>query len=115
MRVDNRITTQELRFRATAWENEIQEVKVVFGFGYFTNQFTNTTQGATGSQSGIAADLGIDYVFLKSKSGPVKGQLAIDAIYRFARPNAVVNPPFFSKPVTSYNGVIFGLAAGLYF
>ncbi len=107
----------ELRFRLTAWQSDAQEVKFLLGIGYFDNSIRVTQPVTTTiSQSGNVADLGIDYTVVKAKSGPVKGQLAINAIYRFARANDISNLGLGGmRPVGDYSGVIIGATAGLYF
>jgi hypothetical protein len=100
----------ELRFRVSAWEGETQAVKVFLGIGY---QDLNIDQG-TNSVSSLVADLGINFTVLKTKSGPVKGELAINANYRYFK-FAETGTDNLDDDVSKLGGFIIGVNAGLFF
>jgi hypothetical protein len=101
----------ELRFRVAVWDGESQAVKLVLGLGYQNVNFD--PNGADTSVSAIVADLGVNFTVIKTKSGPVKGEIALNAFYRhfrFADTDTDLDDD--SKKL---GGFIIGVNAGLYF
>jgi hypothetical protein len=99
----------ELRFRLSAWESEAMAVKIFLGMG-----FAEQNEDESGTEWGsTVADIGINFTALKSKSGPVKGELAINAFYRYNKFEAQgLN---LDDDLTKLGGFVIGLTAGLYF
>ena len=101
----------ELRFRVTAWENEKMAVKLLLGIGY-----ADMTEQETGVDfSQVVADLGINFTVLKAQSGPVKGEIALNALYRhlkFAEEDLNFAP---GEDVSKLGGFVIGMNAGLFF
>jgi hypothetical protein len=61
----------------------------------------------------VVADLGINFTILKAKSGPVKGEIALNALYRHLKfEEADVN---LDDDISKLGGFIIGVNAGLYF
>ena len=102
----------ELRFRVSAWEGETQAVKIFLGMGYGTVQ----TAVPAGTASALVADVGINFTVLKTKSGPVKGEIALNAAYRHFRFNEIApaNVPL-TDGLSKLGGFIIGADVGLYF
>ena len=101
----------EMRFRVTAWENEKMAVKLLLGIGYadMTEKETPT------SFSQVVADLGINFTVLKATSGPVKGEIALNALYRHLK-FADATVALATDPVLdSLGGFVIGMNAGLFF
>ena len=100
----------ELRFRLTAWEGETQAVKIFLGIGY-----TNLHEDEGNFDwSANVADIGINFTALKTKSGPVKAELAINALYRYCKfedQNVNIANPQLNK----LGGFVIGVSAGLFF
>ncbi len=100
----------ELRFRVPVFESETQSVKLMLGMGYGEYNFDDFDDEI----SGIVGDLGVNYAFFKTKSGPVKGELALNALYRWSEITEV-DTDLPGDTVDSMGGFIIGLSAGLYF
>ena len=100
----------ELRFRVSVWDGESQAVKLFLGMGY---QDANYDDGAV-TVSNLVADLGINFTVIKTKSGPVKGEIAINAAYRYFK-FAENNNSNLNDPVSKLGGFIIGVNAGLFF
>lgn len=100
----------EMRFRVTAWEGETQAVKVMLGIGY---QDVNIDDDTDNGGAPIA-DLGIAFTVIKTKSGPVKGELGINAFYRYFRFQDMDTADL-NEPVNKLGGFGIGVSAGLYF
>jgi hypothetical protein len=100
----------ELRFRVNVWEGETQAVKLLLGIGFADIDADN----ATGEVSQIVADLGVNFTAYKSKSGPVKGEIALNALYRHLKfeETATALP---GDDLSKLGGFIIGVNAGLYF
>ncbi len=100
----------EIRFRVSAWENEKMAVKVILGIGYADMV---EKEGAAPSWSQVVADAGINFTILKAQSGPVKGELAINALYRYLK--FTDQTMAVATPVDSLGGFVIGMNAGLFF
>ena len=103
--IDNDVN--ELRFRVAAWDGESQAVKIFLGIGYSDADIDGN------SVSAPIADIGVNFTVIKTKSGPVKGEVAINAAYRYFRFDDVNGD--LNDPVTKLGGFIIGVNAGLYF
>jgi hypothetical protein len=102
-------TVDELRFRVSAWENETMAVKLVLGIGYADMA---ESDGAP-EFSQVVADLGINFTIMKAKSGPVKGEIALNALYRHLKFEEVDTA--LADNLSKLGGFIIGVNAGLYF
>jgi hypothetical protein len=99
----------EMRFRVTAWENEKMAVKLLLGIGYA--DMTEKEGGDDFSQ--VVADLGVNFTVLKTTSGPVKGEIALNALYRHLKfEEQSLN---LTDDVDSLGGFVIGVNAGLFF
>jgi hypothetical protein len=99
----------QLRFRVTAWENEKMAVKLLLGIGY-----ADMTEKETSTDfSQVVADAGVNLTVLKAHSGPVKGEIAINAVYRhlkFEEQNLNL-----TDDLGKLGGFVIGMNAGLFF
>lgn len=100
----------ELRFRVNVWENETQAVKLLLGIGYADMDFDDGNDEV----SNVVGDLGINYTAFKSKSGPVKGEIALNALYRWLKFEDTFTSNL-NDEVNELGGFIIGVNAGLYF
>jgi hypothetical protein len=99
----------QLRFRVTAWEGEAQAVKLLLGIGY-----ADMSEDETGSEwSQVVADIGVNFTAYKAKSGPVKGEIALNAVYRHLKfEEQGLN---LADDLSKLGGFVIGVNAGLYF
>jgi hypothetical protein len=102
-------TINELRFRVNVWESETQAVKLMLGIGYADMDFDD----GTGEVSSVLADIGINYTVFKTKSGPVKGELAVNAVYRWLKFEETSTN--LTDDADELGGFVIGMNAGLYF
>ena len=90
---------------------EKMAVKLLLGIGY-----ADMTEQETGVDfSQVVADLGINFTVLKAQSGPVKGEIALNALYRhlkFAEEDLNFAP---GEDVSKLGGFVIGMNAGLFF
>jgi hypothetical protein len=102
------IDTEANEIRATyqVWGSDTQAVKLFLGFGNI--QYTGDL-----NDSALLGDLGAQYVPVKSKTGPVTGQLDIHANYRYAKitPDNVG----LGDDLDDMGGFQIGLGVGLFF
>lgn len=103
-------TINQLRFRVNAWESEQQAVKLLLGIGYADMEEADNNP----QWSQVVADLGINFTVYKSKSGPVKGEIALNAAYRWLKFDDV-DTDLGGDNLEELGGFIIGANAGLYF
>jgi hypothetical protein len=99
----------QLRFRVNVWEGETQAVKLLLGIGY-----ADMNEEETGTDfDQLVADLGVNFTAWKNKSGPVKGEIAVNALYRHLKfEEQGLN---LTDDLSKLGGFVIGLNAGLYF
>lgn len=105
-RADIDTSANQIRANYKVWSSDTQEVSLFLGFG-------NITYTGDLDDSALLGDLGAKYVPVKSKTGPVQGQLDIHANYRYARVEE--QGVGLTEDVDDLGGFQIGLGVGLFF
>jgi hypothetical protein len=104
------LDVNELRFRVSAWANDTMEVKLFLGLGYGEL----TLDEGDDEVSNIVGDAGINFTVFKTKSGPVKGEIALNAFYRHFK-FAETDNGLDTDDTDEFGGFVIGANVGLYF
>ncbi len=104
--IDADSSANTIRMNYSVWGNDSQDVSLFLGFGHI--RYTGDID-----DSALVGDLGARYVPVKSKTGPVTGQLDIHANYRYARIDS--QGVGLSEDADDMGGFQIGLGVGIFF